>query len=890
MMDWGKPAPHSMPPQPPEVGKANGKGDDDATSHTDTSDTHFETIMITPMSALGDETLTGNGGARGHLETLFLGTPLPSPTDSMPECSSGNSENVTLHAHSPIRRVIDISDSEEEDFDNGILPAPSPIRPVIDISDSSEKDHDNGILPLQDHHEGGHMSREASGLAPNERYGEALRWLNLEAWECNDESVERRYAIKVQRKGVDKDRALRALRIIVEHRNSLRLREFLFSVINGLPLTSNSTTRRSIYPKKVIVDSDLAHSEDTTESFTPFGKKEARRHIVHMRCGKERARSAGYKQKQDTKKSKGKPNLAACSEEGIPDEDERFIERYAPRVSKMSKPQQQKHNKSVPVSLDSDAFQMQNLAVDAVKDDFIARLKKPRVRFPPSKEAESSDQQHLQSRYPDMYRASVETEKDMSEGTEDSEMTLQEAFQALGFTEPPAHSSSILQATARMIQKYPANISRWCQAREVILCSNLKKGPLRISSQLKKVASSVSQDGGPRAQAPVEDLSRRYDTVGNSSDHPVGEIGVPSSSPKFHQSHSFDDKQETVIKQQREEAPRVVQVSSPLTQVEMNMLRGPHPQNEEWAPLHRYDTIDGRSYLGPAPVHLRTSTFGFSPKPPGVVDCSAAFSGIAPSGRPEDHGIFAIPESRLDAGHAEELRGGHYPPHVSQTQAASNGEDASKERTVTYMVQIKAGNNTVFIPIDEANVSGREKAVATTSMQKVWKWVQDKKLGDKITLQDTYDLATEMHEQGKDNSADPKNMDHVVLEPELSGLDQAWDGNLAPPLTPPLGTRGIDDDVFDRGFALPPGGRTYNDDDCWGFTPRMAEGREQGKNSKDGRGRTNSEHRGWNNDNDDNDFGFGRPETNHDDTGSADGWGMWGRKVRDREASGWGGC
>ncbi|KAF3053989.1 hypothetical protein E8E11_004203 [Didymella keratinophila] len=53
----------------------------------------------------------------------------------------------------------------------------------------------------------------------------------------------------------------------------------------------------------------------------------------------------------------------------------------------------------------------------------------------------------------------------------------------------------------------------------------------------------------------------------------------------------------------------------------------------------------------------------------------------------------------------------------------------------------------IHIPINSKHVSGPEKSIATGGMQKVWKWVHDKGLGDKIGLQYTFGLAQSMHEE-----------------------------------------------------------------------------------------------------------------------------------------------
>ncbi|KAI4949410.1 hypothetical protein J4E91_005149 [Alternaria rosae] len=72
---------------------------------------------------------------------------------------------------------------------------------------------------------------------------------------------------------------------------------------------------------------------------------------------------------------------------------------------------------------------------------------------------------------------------------------------------------------------------------------------------------------------------------------------------------------------------------------------------------------------------------------------------------------------------------------------------ASTDYTVTYWVTVEAGDKTIHIPVDSSNVSGPEKEIIDGSigMKKIWKWAQEKGLSDKISLQDAFDLAKDMH-------------------------------------------------------------------------------------------------------------------------------------------------
>ncbi|KAF1363580.1 hypothetical protein EJ07DRAFT_152370 [Lizonia empirigonia] len=66
--------------------------------------------------------------------------------------------------------------------------------------------------------------------------------------------------------------------------------------------------------------------------------------------------------------------------------------------------------------------------------------------------------------------------------------------------------------------------------------------------------------------------------------------------------------------------------------------------------------------------------------------------------------------------------------------------------TVTYWAMIESGDEQIHVPIQSKDVSGPEKRIVDGGMQKVWKWVHDKGLSDKIGLQDAFDLAQSMHE------------------------------------------------------------------------------------------------------------------------------------------------
>ena len=72
---------------------------------------------------------------------------------------------------------------------------------------------------------------------------------------------------------------------------------------------------------------------------------------------------------------------------------------------------------------------------------------------------------------------------------------------------------------------------------------------------------------------------------------------------------------------------------------------------------------------------------------------------------------------------------------------------------VTYWATIESGGSEIKIPICSGDVSGPEKTIATQDLPKVWKWVHDKGLGDKVGLQDAFDLARSMHKNDFDDDA-----------------------------------------------------------------------------------------------------------------------------------------
>ncbi|KAF3009557.1 hypothetical protein E8E13_005619 [Curvularia kusanoi] len=73
--------------------------------------------------------------------------------------------------------------------------------------------------------------------------------------------------------------------------------------------------------------------------------------------------------------------------------------------------------------------------------------------------------------------------------------------------------------------------------------------------------------------------------------------------------------------------------------------------------------------------------------------------------------------------------------------------------TVTYTANIECGTSKIQVPIASKDVSGPEKAIITSSLPKIWKWVHDKGLKDSVSLQAAFDLAHSMHEDESDEGS-----------------------------------------------------------------------------------------------------------------------------------------
>jgi hypothetical protein len=91
--------------------------------------------------------------------------------------------------------------------------------------------------------------------------------------------------------------------------------------------------------------------------------------------------------------------------------------------------------------------------------------------------------------------------------------------------------------------------------------------------------------------------------------------------------------------------------------------------------------------------------------------------------------------------------------------------------TVTYWATIESDKLSVHIPIHSDNINGLEKTIieGDPGMKKVWKWVKNMGLEDRIGLQDAFDLARDMStlRRGERNAKEDK-QPHKPISPAWS--------------------------------------------------------------------------------------------------------------------------
>ncbi|PSN74392.1 hypothetical protein BS50DRAFT_581207 [Corynespora cassiicola Philippines] len=76
----------------------------------------------------------------------------------------------------------------------------------------------------------------------------------------------------------------------------------------------------------------------------------------------------------------------------------------------------------------------------------------------------------------------------------------------------------------------------------------------------------------------------------------------------------------------------------------------------------------------------------------------------------------------------------------------------AKDLIATYWITVESGDKTVHVPINGNHVLGPEKDIVNVEMKTVWDWVCDKGLNGIVSLQDTFDLAQNLHDLRKDAS------------------------------------------------------------------------------------------------------------------------------------------
>ncbi|KAF2245841.1 hypothetical protein BU26DRAFT_521393 [Trematosphaeria pertusa] len=114
----------------------------------------------------------------------------------------------------------------------------------------------------------------------------------------------------------------------------------------------------------------------------------------------------------------------------------------------------------------------------------------------------------------------------------------------------------------------------------------------------------------------------------------------------------------------------------------------------------------------------------------------------------EDIGDDDLPAPGMGAPLDEQEPALHGDNHQRDATQPEQDPPTPKPLTVTYWATVESGNHIIHIPLDATHVCGPEKKIVNTGMQKVWKWVQEKGLEDKVGLQNAFDLATEMQKEG----------------------------------------------------------------------------------------------------------------------------------------------
>jgi hypothetical protein len=143
-----------------------------------------------------------------------------------------------------------------------------------------------------------------------------------------------------------------------------------------------------------------------------------------------------------------------------------------------------------------------------------------------------------------------------------------------------------------------------------------------------------------------------------------------------------------------------------------------------------------------------------------VGDAWGAFAG---DGKGEDANDEAFPNIRTQWDDEDSSSAAETKPEVNHLN-------------VSYWAHVASGNKKIHVPIKESDVSDREKSLLATKMNDIWKWVQENKLGDRVTLRDAYDLAARMHPFDAPKEEHAAAREHGGVREEcVEGVGLDWD-------------------------------------------------------------------------------------------------------------------
>jgi hypothetical protein len=115
--------------------------------------------------------------------------------------------------------------------------------------------------------------------------------------------------------------------------------------------------------------------------------------------------------------------------------------------------------------------------------------------------------------------------------------------------------------------------------------------------------------------------------------------------------------------------------------------------------------------------------------------------------------------------------------------APAPSKPVNKTYTVTYWATIESADEIVHIPIDSNNISGPEKTILNGPAKKVWKWMHEKGLGNKVSLQDSFDLAKEMQDIDQDTVHDPEEGEPDIYRSRAAS--SCWEASISARIASP---------------------------------------------------------------------------------------------------------